>query len=339
MPSMPEEKMEHVKQEPQETVPRKHDLASKLIASEGYRLQDSSPSLLAAFNHFSLEVSGEPWARGSLVFRDASSGAVQSVLELNLPLGIAKADDSLASVTRLSSRIHYSPDGDEVYLGANGVLLAVDPKRKQVRLVGAPAVGPVISPDGKQAFAVTGESTVGFFQLDGTRALFLAVGEATKQMPFQTVGWWDNDTIVVLAPGDRAKHSAMVWIASDGILKHRKELPIKYSKKRIQELAIAPDRKHMAVTVETGLYVLNADGEVTARREGISVWNPIFSNDSKQVACWVGSGERDDFVSSSIAFFSLEAKELFRVNASSRTGSPVKAKPMREEAKSAVQSQ
>jgi len=339
MPLMPKEKMEQVKQEPQATAPRKHDLASKLIASEGYQLQDGSPSLLAAFNHFSLEVIGEPWARASLVFRDANSGEVQSTVGLNLPLGIAEKDDRLANVTRLSSRIQYSADGDEVYLGANGVLLAVNPKRKQLRLVGAPVVAPVISPDGKQAFAVTGESTVGFIQLDGSRALFIAAGDVIKQTAFQTVGWWDNDTIVMLASDDRAKHPLLVWIASDGILKHAKELPIKYSKERIQELAIAPDRKHIAITANTGLYVLNEDGEVLAHREGISVWNPTFSHDSKQVACWVGSSEREDFVSSRIAFFSLEGNELFWVDVGSHTGSPVKAEPMREEATSPVQSQ
>jgi hypothetical protein len=283
----------------------------ELVSSKGCQVEDLALPPISELQQFVDDVRDQPWIEATLVVRDAASADVRSTTTMNLRLNEAEKD--AAAWTYAFGRAEYSPDGDWIYVCVPPLLLAVNPGEKQLRLLAAQAWWASLSPDGKAVATIAGEREIGIVATDAERALYARLGPGITLAPGKGCAWLDNETLAVLATRGEKKLPLAVLVRRDGTIAREIELPIEKGE-YLEDLAVAPDGRRIAIAVEGTLYVLDAQGRAVSQwtAKGLTASSPTFSPDSKQLACKLVR-EDDETGCTAIAFFSADGKEQFQV--------------------------
>lgn len=252
-----------------------------------------------------------------LVVRDAmATDIVVASVTLDLPVldYVAKEPGQGLLFLYLLTRPQYAPDGQWIYFCAGKVVLGVNPRTGERKLLAAPATLAALSPDGR-TLAAAHDKTIAFVATDGQRTTAL---RWEKDLSASGVVWADKDTLALLTSGKEGKPAELKLLRTDGTVARTTALPKSPPDGGTDtgELALSPDGRHVVVSYGRQVQFLDARGKVlgTWSGEKFRLQQPTFSPDSKRVAfkrIFEGPEGKDAAVE--IAFFSPEGKELSAV--------------------------
>lgn len=266
-----------------------------------------------------------PNTPAALVVRDLPTGTILSTTPVELPISDR---DSMY----VNTRPQFDPSGRHIYFAAGNLVLAVDLTTGQKRIVAAGTGTAHLSPDGRTLATIV-DDAAGLVATDGDLAIF-------RRLPASPAGnpaWLDGQTVAVLQdkakivstetqPADiqpaatqKASPTALVIqrFRRDGTLLAPIEFvlpPEATSSGAINQLAVAPDGKHLVISLANGAVFATLDGKVLRYVENNQLQQPAFSPDSSRIAFKVLQRVEDKTKrTEAIAFFSPEGKELHHV--------------------------
>lgn len=282
----------------------------------------------------------------TLVVRDSQTYDIISLTQINLFIS-AQPNEELW-FTYMATRLQYSPDSQWIYVPANNLIQAVNPETREIRILAAPvAVNlkeafitvAILSPDGKTIAALMGDDKpiLAFFKTDGQAVIYRKLG---FEPSLAGMVWKDNDTLVLLSPGEDKKDSEKTrlnFIKTDGVILEPLELQLPehpsgdYDQNELTELALSPNGKYMVISFGKDVFFLTTEGKVLKHRhssdESIFV-QPIFTPDSKRVA-FKSAIEKNDSSVYTIVFFTCRGEEISRV----KIPPPAETKPVQSKIK------
>ncbi len=271
-----------------------------------------------------------PNTTATLVVRNLQTGSILSTTPVEMPM-------SDRDSVYVSTRPQFDPSGRQVYFAAGNLVLAVDLTTGQKRIVGAGTGTASLSPDGRTLATII-DDAAGLVATDGDLAIF-------RRLPISPAGnpaWLDSQTVAVLQDKAKAASAATQPAAAqpvdiqaattqeaspaalviqrlrrDGTLLEPVEfaLPREASSSgAINQLAVAPDGKHLVISLANGAIFATLNGKVLAYVENSQLQQPAFSPDSSRVAFKVFQRLEDKTKrTAAIAFFGPDGKELYRV--------------------------
>ncbi len=264
-----------------------------------------------------------PLIPAELVTRNVETGKVVSVVKVELPLAAKNGEDIGGNLkwTYFLTRPQYGADGKWVYFCFQNVVMAVNPTTADKRFLAAPAMQSQLSPDGKTV-AFLQEKVIGFLRTDGQKAVYL---RWDQEPSLWGLIWADDKTLAILRNADKENEDAdlaLDYVASDGSSITSQPLPLGDIGRDAQtaQLGIAPDAKHMVISVGEKVFFMKGDGTIlkawTSEKEALV--QPTFTPDSKRVAFKsFGRLEEQDeggpIAVRAVVFFTPQGEEISRV--------------------------
>ncbi len=267
-----------------------------------------------------------PNVTATLVVRDVGSGDVQVAVPVEL---LDAGPDSMY----VNTRLEFDQGGNEVYFTAGGLLMAVDLDGGK-RVLGAGGSAQRLSPDGKM-LAATIDDALSLVSTDGEMAIYRRLPASPVEGP----AWVDAQTVAVLQdkpkPQSAATQSAgaatqaaatqevVPWalviqrVRRDGTLLAPMEIamPAETPAGTMNQFVVAPDGKHVVVTMNAGVAFGVLGGTESRFQKGENLQQPVFSPDSRRVALKVLKEAEDKTTrTAAIAVFSADGKELYQVS-------------------------
>ncbi len=274
------------------------------------------PGLTKLQERFHESVLGPPLPC-TLVFRDAKTFEELGVVPLGLQIihyeRLAAGEEDYFMSYSLA-RLQFHPDGNTLYLCADNTLRAVDLVEQKDELLACPAAVALLSPDGKVAAAMTGE-TIAFVHTDGSLAVYR---RWERDMSPGGFAWADANTLVLLTHED--DKATLCSLRPDGSLAATKALDFqtKDFEEASAQLAIAPDGKYVAISYDEATFFLDSEGNVLHKWQGpdkVMLAQPTFAPEAKRVAFKLLS--EDEQVGyprvTEIVFFTPQGREISRV--------------------------